>query len=100
MTGTRIGSDVQLGRLAQVLMDEFGGPDRPESAVDMAIRLLREQRVEILEARDVIVDMAMQFSLEGEKDGLPTVHTAGLSTLEDAFDYLGWDDPHVIGNDR
>jgi hypothetical protein len=32
----------QIGELAKVLMDEFGGPTRDEGAIDMAIRLLRE----------------------------------------------------------
>jgi hypothetical protein len=32
----------QIGELAKVLMEEFGGPTRDEGAIDMAIRLLRE----------------------------------------------------------
>lgn len=37
----------QIGQLAQVLMDEFGGPTENESACEMAIRVLREQKAEI-----------------------------------------------------
>ncbi len=35
---------VQLDKLATVLLDEFGGPTQSEGAVDMAIRVLREQK--------------------------------------------------------
>lgn len=34
----------EIKRLADVLMFEFGGPTRSEGAVDMAIRVLREQQ--------------------------------------------------------
>jgi hypothetical protein len=40
----------QIAELAKVLMEEFGGPTRSEGAVDMAIRLLREQRAAQAEA--------------------------------------------------
>lgn len=39
--------DHEIAMLADVLLGEFGGPDRPESAAEMAIRLLREQRATI-----------------------------------------------------
>lgn len=37
----------QILLLANVLMDEFGGPVMDESACEMAIRVLREQRKRI-----------------------------------------------------
>lgn len=41
----------QIAPLAQVLMDEFGGPTCSESACEMAVRVLREQRDEIARLR-------------------------------------------------
>jgi len=37
----------QIARLSEVLRHEHGGPDRSESAVDMAVRLLRQQDMRI-----------------------------------------------------
>ena len=36
----------QIDALAKVLLDEFDGPDRDESACEMAVRVLREQRAD------------------------------------------------------
>lgn len=42
--------------------------------------------------RDVLADMVSQFAYQtGDRRG---VSTGGLSALEDAFDALGWKDPH------
>jgi hypothetical protein len=38
-----------------------------------------------------------QFAHRGTKDG-KRVLTARLSALEEAFDALDWDDPHVVGD--
>lgn len=46
--------------------------------------------------RDALVDMVMQFSYDGEKDGQPVLHTGGLSALEGAFAVLGWPDPYAL----
>lgn len=40
--------------------------------------------------REALEDMCHQFAYWGN----PGLSTGGLSTLEDAFDVLGWDDPH------
>ena len=47
------------------------------------------------EAHDIIVGLMYQFAY---RRGIAndSLSTGGLSTLEDAFDYLGWDDPHPI----
>jgi hypothetical protein len=37
----------QISTLASVLLSEFGGPTKDESACEMAVRLLREQRTQI-----------------------------------------------------
>jgi hypothetical protein len=41
------GLEAQIAPLAQVLLDEFDGPTRSESACEMAVRVLREQRARI-----------------------------------------------------
>lgn len=39
--------DAQIETLALILMDEFGGPTKSESACEMAVRVLREQAARI-----------------------------------------------------
>jgi hypothetical protein len=50
-----------------------------------------------MEEREIIEDMVYQFAYECHpKGGRAALTTGGLSTLESAFDYLGWDDPHYV----
>jgi hypothetical protein len=51
---------------------------------------------EIQEARGVIEDMAGQFAYETKLRGRAALTSGGLSALESAFSYLGWDDPHAV----
>ena len=44
------------------------------------------------EAKEVIEDLLHQFASDG--DGM--LWTRGLSALEAAFDYIGWDNPHPL----
>ena len=44
--------------------------------------------------KEALLNMVYQFADNCKKDGLPAYGTAGLSALENAFDVLGWDDPH------
>ena len=46
--------------------------------------------------RDALESMAWQFGYRGVKNGMPVIHTGGLSALEEAFDALGWEDPHYL----
>jgi len=57
----------QINTLASVLLDEFGGPTRDESACEMAVRLLRENRLEQNALREVL-DWAIEASLQLSKD--------------------------------
>lgn len=42
-----------------------------------------------------IEDLVSQFAYEGAtRGGLPALTTGGLSALENAFEILGWTDPH------
>jgi hypothetical protein len=45
------------------------------------------------EAMEALASMCYQFAYTG--DG-PSLCTGGLSALEEAFEALGWDDPHPI----
>ena len=45
--------------------------------------------------REALVGMVKQFGYWTEADG-GGIWTGGLSALEDAFDALGWDDPHLM----
>lgn len=57
-----------------------------------------EQDDEELTVRAALEEMVYQFGYEAVKDGQPAIGTCGLSALEDAFEALGWDDPHIIEN--
>ncbi len=51
---------------------------------------------EIVRARELIVDLCYQFGDRGTKNRQCVLGTSGLSALEDAFSFLGWDQPHPI----
>lgn len=46
--------------------------------------------------REALEDMCIQFAYSTSRDGKAALFTGGLSALEDAFDILGWEDPHPI----
>lgn len=46
--------------------------------------------------REALESMVLQFGNRGTKNGKPTLYTGGLSALEDAFEALGWDNPHYL----
>ena len=46
--------------------------------------------------KEVLEDIVFQFGYRGVKNKKPVIHTAGLSALEEAFEVLGWDDPHYL----
>jgi len=47
----------------------------------------------LVEARDALEHMVIQFGNANDRGEL---HTGGLSALEAAFDALGWNDPHPL----
>lgn len=44
--------------------------------------------------REFAEDVIRQFGYHGSVDGRPAYTAGGLSTLEEAFRIVGWDDPH------
>lgn len=46
------------------------------------------------EMREFAKDVVYQFGYYGQYDGRLHIGNGGLSTLEEAFDILGWDNPH------
>lgn len=49
-----------------------------------------------LRAALIISDICLQFGIRTTKDGKTQLSTGGLSVLEEAFEYLGWSDPHEL----
>ncbi len=43
-----------------------------------------------------LATMVWQFGHRGTKNEKPIMWTGGLSALEEAFEVLGWDDPHYL----
>ena len=78
---------------------------RPRSDLAAASDLLckyidqtAEQAATIATLRAALEDMVRQFAYWTESAG--GIWTGGLSTLEDAFVVLGWDDPHPLPDRR
>ncbi len=46
--------------------------------------------------KEIIEGLCHQFGYAITFKGRAALSTGGLSALEDAFDYLGWDDPHFV----
>jgi hypothetical protein len=46
--------------------------------------------------RELLEDAAHQWGIAVTRDGKPGLWSGGLSTLEDIFAALGWDDPHML----
>lgn len=46
-----------------------------------------------MEAREIIEDLLHQFAYDNHHG---EIGTGGLSALEAAFDYVGWEDPHPL----
>ena len=57
------------------------------------IKVVVDNKTELKEALE---SMIFQFGYRGVKKNKPMIWTGGLSTLEEAFDVLGWDDPHYL----
>jgi hypothetical protein len=51
-----------------------------------------EERID--ELRDALEGMVNQYAYDTEVDGVAHLGTGGLSSLEYAFEVLGWNDPH------
>lgn len=50
----------------------------------------------LVEQTDCIEGLLWQFGIRGMEDGKRMLWAGGLSALEDAFEVLGWDDPHFV----
>ncbi len=46
-----------------------------------------------VESKEIIEDLLYQFAYDNDHGA---VGTGGLSALEAAFDYVGWEDPHPL----
>ncbi len=46
------------------------------------------------DGRETIEGLVRQFAHEIVRDGVPCLTTGGFSVIEEAFDTLGWSDPH------
>ena len=66
------------------------------SAAGVRVAAPRSDEVEAL--RDALEGMARQHSYWSDTVG--GIHTGGLSSLEDAFEALGWEDPQPLPDRR
>lgn len=49
-----------------------------------------------MKEKEALEGMVWQFGYRTVHDGKPNINTGGLSALEDAFEVLGWEDPHYL----
>ena len=62
------------------------------NAIDIIESKIKALEERLEEATNLLTDCAYQFGYSNDDDKL---HTGGLSTLEDVFNFLGWDDPYT-----
>ena len=71
-----------------------------QAAISNCIRFLEEQpsvdAVEVGEMKEFAGDVAYQFGYYCQNGGRLHITHGGLSTLEWAFDILGWENPHPV----
>lgn len=65
-------------------------------AVEAALLLPRVDAVEVDDMREFAKDVAYQFGYYCQNGGRLHITHGGLSTLEWAFDILGWENPHPV----
>lgn len=46
--------------------------------------------------REIVKALVWQFAYRGNDDNRRWLSTGGLTALKDAFEALGWDDPHYV----
>ena len=61
-----------------------------------AALLLEKDAVEVADMREFAEDVACQFGYYCQNNGRLHITHGGLSTLEWAFDILGWENPHPV----
>ena len=76
-------------------------PEEPCEPSDCAIMLFYDGQptvdaVEVDEMREFASDVAYQFGYYCQHKGRIHITHGGLSTLEWAFDILGWENPHPV----
>ena len=49
-----------------------------------------------MEIKEALENMVLQHGFRSVVDGKPIIRTGGMSELEDAFEALGWNDPHEL----
>lgn len=69
------------------------GFDMREKASKAILALIASEQAPLKQA---LINMCYQFAYDGKKNGKTCVCTGGLSPLEDAFEVLGWDNPHFV----
>ena len=66
------------------------------AAADEIEKLPEVDAVEVADMRDFAKDVAYQFGYYCHNGGRLHITHGGLSTLEWAFDILGWENPHPV----
>lgn len=61
---------------------------------DQVTKLAAERDAATAELREFAEDVAHQFGYHAQHNGRLALTHGGLSTLESAFDILGWENPH------
>jgi hypothetical protein len=74
----------------------YDNADRDEIALPMVDDAPTVDAVEAEEMREFAQDVAYQFGYYCQNGGRLHITHGGLSTLEWAFDILGWENPHPV----
>lgn len=73
-----------------------GAADALSSVADILKAMPTVDAVEVADMREFAEDVVYQFGCYCQKGGRLCITHGGLSTLEWAFDILGWENPHPV----
>lgn len=85
----------ELYNALKQLVEEGYADGASEEALHKGVVALDKAQLETSKG-EALEGMIWQFAHRGTKNGKPIIWTGGLSALEDAFEVLGWDDPHYL----
>lgn len=74
----------------------YDNADRDEVALPLVDDAPTVDAVEVADMREFAEEVAYQFGYYCQNGGRLHITHGGLSTLEHAFDILGWENPHPV----
>lgn len=84
----------QMKTIVEMYQDELVPGLRKK--IEELERELKKDQGRVADMRELAEEVVYQFGYYGQRKGRLHIFHGGLSTLEHAFDVLGWDNPHPV----